>query len=371
MVDSVGGMNFMGKVLGMVSKKEGRNKIIDCGLGESSHYSSEGNILKILSKNKDNFSSYVTPTQGLLLLREGIAITLTKEFKKPIGVESLMVTPGSELALDLVYKTFLNPGDEIVIFDPFFIPFVSFANSYLAVPRIVDTYKSSFLPDLESVNRVINRKTKIIVVNSPNNPTGRVYPKNIIEEIVSMAKKRGIFILADEAYKSFDYNNIFNSPFSIYPEGTIVLRTFSKEYSMMGYKVGYILANEAIINKIRRIQYPGWGAPMLSSLLAAEALKESINYKKLTKYKQIRNFLYSHFKRLDLVNYLPEGAFYFYIKSPNNKAIDFAVTLAKKGLLVIPAFSKRKTHVRLSYGKLRISQASEAVEIIKEVLKDV
>ncbi len=364
MVNSVGGMNQMGKVIRSTEKNKESGVIIDCGLGESSQFSLQESILKILS-NANAINSYVTPTQGLKCLRDGIASALTEEFKKPISINNLMITPGSELALDLVYKSLLNPGDEIIIFDPFFIPFVSFAKSYLARPIIVDTYKSFFLPDLKLLNKIINRKTKMIVINSPNNPTGRIYPMELVGDLVNLARKSKIFILSDEAYKHFDYDNVFFSPYNIYPEGTIVLRTFSKEYSMMGFKVGYLLANKDFVNKVGKIQYPGWGAPMISSLLAAEVLKKGTDSERLTEYKKIRNYLYSHLKRFGVLDYKPEGAFYFYVRSPNNNAIEFATKLAKKGLLVVPAFSKRNSHIRLSYGKLNLSQAKKVIKIIE------
>ncbi len=367
MTQTPGGFTDMQRVMDIILaiKRKGGN-FIDCGLGESSHGLLENCVKEGIKALKKDECDYIKPTQGMDELRIAISKYISKDLNIKVDEGNVIVTPGSELALDLVLKTILNPGDEVIIFDPFFIPFASLSSSYFAKPVFVTTYNSDFLPDIKKLEKVINKRTKLIIINSPNNPTGRIIPRELIQKIVKLAKKRKILLLSDEAYRFFDYEKKFVSPFTYYPEGTIVLRTFSKEYCMMGFKIGYIVADKKIVNYVTKIQYPGWGAPQISSIMALAGLRTGIPGHTLERYKSIRDSLYNNLKDLGLISYLPEGAFYFYIKSPVGKAIDFAIALAKKGLFVIPAFSLQSSHVRLSYGKLGLNHIPEIVNILKK-----
>ena len=369
MTSSPGGMKFIHEVIARSIKLKNEGKeIVDCGLGESSH----GLLAKVIEAGmealkKDEFY-YVRPTQGLVELRAEISRQISKEFQLSVDSENVIVTPGAELGIDLVFKSILNPGDEVVIFDPFFIPFATIAITYGARPVFVDTFENGFLPSLKLMKKKITKKTKIIILNSPNNPTGRVFNKKLVEEITFFAKERKIYLLSDETYCFFDFEKIFFSPFNIYPEGTIVVRSFSKQYSMMGYKVGYIVSSTKIANYIKALQIPGWAAPRISSLMALAALKSSNPQSVIENYESKRDNLYKGLNEFGLVDYLPEGAFYFYLKCPSGNSLNFALELADKGLLVIPAFSTKNTHVRLSYGAIEKEQIPKILDAIESVL---
>lgn len=367
--NSPGGMNFIQQIIKKSIQLQQKGKeVIDCGLGETMH----GLLPEIKTAGekalKGNEFYYTKPAQGLIELRELISKILSKDLQSQFFPENIIITPGSGLALDLIFRSFLNPGDEVLIFDPFYIPYAVYAGVYGAKSVLIETYSMGFLPNLELMKKNITEKTKMIIINSPNNPTGRVIPKNIIEEIAKVAKENNILLLSDEAYCFFDYENMFNSPFKYYPEGTIVLRTFSKEFSMMGYKIGYIAACENIVRYIESLQFPCWAAPRISNLMAIAALKAKNPKKTLEQYKNKRNFLFNKLNEFRIVDYLPEGAIYFYLSHPKKTGLKFAVQLADKGLLVIPAFSSKNTHVRLSYGAIEEDQIEKIQNIIKSVL---
>ena len=334
------------------SLQAGGKEIIDCVLGEVSH-GLDKKVVKLGKKLLETEYSYIKPIRGYTPLRDNIARLVNRECGVDFTPDNVIVTPGAGLAIDMFYRTFLNPGDEVVIFDPFYIPFVVYARIYQANPVLVDTYDTKFQPCVEILRKKITRRTKVIVINSPNNPTGRIIPKEIINEIASEARNRGLIILSDETYSFLDYEGNFVSPLFFYPEGTVVVRSFSKEFSMMGYKVGYIAADSKIICFLRRLQFPCWGAPRLSSIMANAALEfTSKNRKKMRVYRKMRDVLYRRLTELDIIEYMPEGAIYFYVKSPYSTALDYARRLAHEGLLVSPGFSKRNTHIRLAYGNL-------------------
>ena len=289
------------------------------------------------------------------------------EFKTKVSPEQIIVTPGSEVGLDLVFRTLLNPKDEVIVFDPFFIPFTFLPPTYGARVKLVEMYSSGFLPNIDKLKKAINKNTKMIILNSPNNPSGRIVPKKIVDQINSLAKSKGILVFSDEAYKDFDYTKTFHSPFVGNKSGTIILRTFSKGDCMMGFKVGYIFAPKKIANLIRSMmQMPGWSAPRTSSVMAIEALKNPFSETDLKRYQKLRDSLYDGLSKMGIVDHCPEGAFYFYIKTPNKNGLNFAMDLLDDGVLMLPGFSSKNTHVRLSYGKLKINQVKTLLRKIEK-----
>ncbi len=340
---------------------------IDCGLGEASHgLDQRVTQAGIKALNSDKFY-YVKPTAGLNELRQNIANKFSNEIGSPVDKDQVVVIPGAELGLDLLFKTYINYGDEVIIFDPFFIPFAAFVLSYGGVPVFVDTYDHNFLPNLKKLEQKITKKTKAIIINSPNNPTGRIYNEKIVKDISDLASKAGILLISDETYRYYDYENVFVTPYKYYPTGTIVVRSFSKEYSMMGYKVGYIIGEVENLEFIKKIQFPGWGASTISSYMANEAIQINDNNSDiLNMYKMKRDSLYQGLKGSGLLEYLPEGAFYFCIKVPNGNNVDYALKLAESGLLVVPAFSTKNSHIRLSYGRLKLEKIDEVLSLLKK-----
>lgn len=368
-VKSAGGMDRLyGLVKVAINLRKQGVKILDCGLGESSHGLSTDIIRAGESALNNAEYNYTKPLHGLISLRNVLSKSLIVEFKHEIDPENIIVTCGAEMGLDLVFKTFIDSSDEVVLFDPFFIPFYSFVRSYGGKVVIVDTYNSDFLPDIDQLKDKATQRTKMIVVNYPNNPTGRIPHLDFIKAIAQFAKERGILLLSDETYKFFDFNGQFVSPYVYYPEGTIVVRSFSKEYSMMGYKVGYLVCSEELATFVKQMQLPGWSAPRISSLMADAALKTPPDSSVLAGYKAKRDFLYEQLNKLGVANYLPEGSFYFYLASPFESGSEFAHKLANQGLLVTPAFSIKDTHVRLSYGALSNDNLEQVVEVIKQTV---
>ena len=364
-IKSPGGMGYVSQVMtkAIQLKKQGKT-IINCGLGEPSHgLKPEAIKMGIWAIKKDEYD-YVKPIFGLNDLRNKISSKLSLELKTKISPEQIIVTPGSEVGLDLIFKTLLNPKDEIIVFDPFFISFAFLPPTYGAKVVLVETYSSSFLPNMDKLKKAINKKTKMIILNSPHNPSGRIIPKKIVEQINSLAKSKGILVLSDEAYKDFDYTKTFYSPFIGNKSGTIILRTFSKGDCMMGYKVGYIIAPKKVAKLIRSIMQPGWSAPRISSHMGIEALKKPFSEADRKRYQKLRDTLYDGLSKVGIVDYCPEGAFYFYLETPNKNGLNFAMDLLDDGILMLPGFSSKNTRVRLSYGKLKINQVETLLKKI-------
>lgn len=326
-------------------------KLIDCALGETSFKLSS--LVKKAGKKaiENDKNSYSKPFFGLNPLRKSLSSSFNK---KGISVlpDHIIVTAGSGAAIDLFFRAVLNPGDQVIIFDPFYPPFVMHSLAYGGKPVFIDTYKTGFIPEPSLIKKKINKKTKAIIINSPNNPTGTVYPLKVLKEIVKIARKFNLIVLSDEVYVDFIYEGKFTSLIKLYPEKTVILRSFSKKYGMMGYKVGYMTGPKELIESIKSILIPMYSGPRTSEIMAIEAIKRPISKRIINNFKKKRNFIYRSLK-----NYYPElvkprGAFYFYIQAPSKDALQFSLKLLKKGVLVAPAFSRKTTHFRISYAGL-------------------
>lgn len=348
------------------------SNIIDCGLGISSHGLPPNATEAGINAIKEGICNYTMPACGLTTFRENIASINTQELKYSLSKENIIVTSGSEFAIDLIYRSLLKATNSIIIFDPYYIPFVTNARIYGINPIFVNTYDTAFQIDLEGLKRSINNHVKMIILVCPNNPTGRIYNIDTLYELVEIAKTYNIYLVVDEVYKFFTYDTEYKSIFHLYPEGIILLRSFSKEYCMMGYRVGYIIGTVDTINHLKKFLSPCWGAPIISSIMANAALLRGYSTNILEKYKEIRDQLYPELFKLGLINYKPEGSFYFYLKIPfgYNNSFEYAECLLKYGLKLAPGFSQQKKHIRLSYGALKKEDLSKVIDILKKTINN-
>lgn len=342
-------------------------RLIDCSLGETCFPLTLR--LKEVGKKaiQADENSYVKPFFGLKSLRQAISLNLKKE-KIKVAPADILVTAGAGVAIDLFFRSLLNNGDEVIVFDPFYPVFVLSSLAYGGKVIFVDTYKTKFIPYPKWIEKKITKRTKIIVVNSPNNPTGVFYPLVVLKEIIRIAKKYNLYLLSDEVYADYLYEGKFVSLLKLYPKRTIIIRSFSKKCSMMGYKVGYMTGPRKLMTEIKSILLPMHSGPRISEIIASEATKYSLSNKTLQDFKYKRNFIYNNLKDYFLDMVKPAGAFYFYLKAPNRNACQYSLELLNRGVLVSPAFSRKKTHFRISYAGITRKDLRQLVSILKDSL---
>lgn len=299
---------------------------------------------------KNNHTRY-TSANGLLRLRAAIAKKLETENGIKTNAEQIAITPGITMGIFLAYLALLDLGDEVLLPEPFFPPYNDLAAMLGARVRLIDTVPT-FQLTADKIERHINAKSKILVINSPNNPSGAVYAKSELQKIAKLAKQHNLFVISDEVYEHFTYEGEHFSIGSIYPD-TLTLNGFSKSYAMTGWRVGYINGPRDVIDAINELlQYTIFSSPSISQHAALGALKRSP--RALTKKYQA--------KRDDLKRALSvafpdiqgaQGAFYFFVKLPAGvKDMAFVNHLAHKGVIVLPgsAFSHYNNYVRIAYG---------------------
>jgi len=264
------------------------------------------------------------------------------------GDRKVFVSSGTSGGLLLAMLSMVNPGDEVILFDPFFVMYQPLVNLVGGTPVLIDTYPD-FRIDLNRVADAVTPKTKLILLNSPANPTGTVATAAEIEGLAKLAAERNVALLSDEVYRAFCYDEPFLSP-ARFNDQTLVLDGFSKSYAMTGWRLGFVHGPAAVIDTMVKLQqYSFVCAPQPVQWAGAVALDLDIS-QCIDQYRHKRDLLYDGLAdKYELVQ--PRGAFYAFPKAPWGSGTEFVTEAIRNGLLIIPGgiFSQRDTHFRLSY----------------------
>lgn len=286
-------------------------------------------------------------TQGIEALRERVQSEIRKRYDHPD--REVFVTSGTSGGLMLAVLTLVNPGDEVIIFDPYFVMYEALVHLAGGIPVFVDTYPD-FRIDVGRVEAVLSPRTKLIIFNSPANPTGAVAEEKAVRELADLAQKRHIALVSDEIYRDFCYDTPFVSPAQFNPE-TIVVEGFSKSHGMPGWRVGIAHGPRGVIQQMLKLQqYSFVCAPQPFQWAALTALQVDMSAC-YAAYQRKRDLLVQGLQGYyHLVE--PRGAFYAFPQAPWGTATEFVMeAIEKHRLLIIPGhvFSRRDTHFRISY----------------------
>jgi aspartate aminotransferase len=290
-----------------------------------------------------------TVTAGLAELREALAEQIEAEFgwSNP----AVLVTSGLSGALQLSIMATVNPGDSVLIPDPYFVIYRHIVNLLSGQCEFIDTY-----PDFEltpqRLERSISPKSKVLFVNSPSNPTGAVYSEEDLRQTAEIAKRHDLLVLSDEIYREFSYDGPAPSIGRFYAN-TVVMRGFSKSYGVPGWRLGYVAAPENLTDLIDAMatlqQYTFVCAPQPFQVAALEAINTDVTAH-INDYRHKRDLFYDGMKdQFELAK--PAGAFYAFVKAPGGDATAFVARAIKNDVLIIPGsvFSERDTHFRVSF----------------------
>lgn len=330
-----------------------------------------------LNENKTRYSL----VQGINELRDNISLYLNSKYSIDSSRDHILLGNGSKHILYLIFQTLLNDGDEVLIPAPFWVTFPESVKLAGGVPVIVQS-KNNHQLDLEKLEKSITNRTKAILINTPNNPTGAVYPKEDLEKIVKLATKYDLKIISDEAYEILTYNNtehinlssLSNEAF----ERTLTVQSFSKSFCMTGFRIGYLCASKEFIKDVNKLQghlsgnnctFAQYGA------LAALRMDPKV-VKDMTKELEVRRDLaYELFNDIFPLE-KPEGAFYLFpnvekhIKKLGLKDCEeFAIYILEKAKVAIlpgSAFGA-PGHIRIAFAT-STDEIQEAFKRIKEVL---
>jgi len=317
--------------------------------------------IKAIKAGQNKYSQ----TAGDNLLKEKIAERVSNEF----GWENpaILVTSGVSGGLLLAFMTLINHGDEVIIPDPYFVMYKHLINLLGGKCVFVDSYPTFQLP-LEEISKAITAKTKLIIVNSPCNPTGLVYSKQQMKVLAKIAAEKDILVLTDEIYEKFCYDSDCASIVNYYDK-TLLLRGFSKSYAMAGWRLGFAAAAEPLRDVIEQMtkiqQYTFVCAPTPFQKAAIAALDYETS-DLVDAYRRKRNLIYEGLKgKFELIK--PGGAFYAFVKAPaGGSATEFVEKAIANNVLIIPGnvFSEKDTHFRISYATSN-EKIEQGVEILR------
>lgn len=288
-----------------------------------------------------------TVTQGIAELRAKIKADIQARYPGR-GDRELFLTSGTSGGLVLALLSVVNPGDEVIFFDPYFVMYPHFIGVAGGVSVVIDTYPT-FQIDLDKVRAAITPRTKAIIVNSPGNPTGVVHQRETLRALALLAREKRILLLSDEVYRAFCYDEPFASPLE-WNEDAIVFDGFSKTYGMTGWRLGYCHGPRRLIEEMIKLQqFTYVCAPSIVQWAGVAAWDVDVSAI-VNDYKQKRDRLVAGLReRFELTR--PGGAFYLFAPAPWGTASEFVAEAIRNNLLVIPGnvFSRRDTHFRISY----------------------
>ncbi len=306
-----------------------------------------------------------TVTQGIAELRDKLQARVDRQC--PHRDRKVLVTSGTSGGLVLALLVTVNPGDEVVIFDPYFVMYPHLVRLAGGTPVFVDTHPD-FQIDLARVRAALTQRTKVMLVNSPANPTGTVLARDCLRGLAELCREHGILLVSDEVYRAFCFDQPANEPVaqavaqpvaqpvaqftspSEFNEEVLVVDGFSKAYGMTGWRLGFAHGPQRLIEEMAKLQqFTFVCAPSIVQHAGLAALDVDVSGI-VAEYRRKRDRIYQGLKdRFEVQP--PGGAFYIYPKAPWGSGSDFATECTRNNLLVIPGvtFSQRDTHFRISY----------------------
>lgn len=305
-------------------------------------------------------------TQGMTVLREKLQARVDADLGH--SDRNVFVCSGTSGGLVLATMALLNPGDEVIVFDPYFVMYPPLVKLVGGVCKFVDTYPD-FRIDVNRVADAIGPKTKAILFNSPANPTGAVATRQETEDLARLAAERNVVLISDEIYNLFNYTDDFVSP-AKFNDQTLVIDGFSKTYGVTGWRVGFAHGPASIINEMIKLQqYTFVCAPQPFQLATAAALDVDMQ-PHVDAYRRKASLIYEGLKN-DFQLEHPRGAFYAFPQAPGGSATEFVKKAIENDVLIIPGniFSQADTHFRLSYAATD-ETIERGVEVLTRLAKE-
>lgn len=298
--------------------------------------------------------------QGIPELRDKIAADLRERYHH--ADRAVFITSGTSGGLVLALMCSLNPGDEVIVFDPYFAGYPHFVTLAAGKPVFIDTYPD-FAIDMNKVRDALTLRTKIILVNSPANPTGKVHDRATLRDLALLARERQIMLISDELYRSFCYEP-FVSP-AEFSDEVVVVDGFGKTYGITGWRLGYCHGPRRLIEEMIKLQQCIYVcAPSMAQHAGVAAWGHDMS-DFVRDYRRKRDWLCAALKdHYEIV--VPGGAFYVFARVPWGDGDSFATEAIANNLLVLPgqAFSRSDTHFRISYAASDLT-LERGVEILR------
>ena len=358
--DSMASSSWIRKMFekGLELKKQfGNDAVCDFSLGNPDvppPAKAEGELNKIAAAAVKPLGLGYCPNAGIPAVREAMAAYLTKQQETPVTAKDVVMTVGAAGALVSFFRAVIEPGDEVITPAPYFVEYGAYCGHFGGVLKPVPSIPPTFRPDVAGIEKAITPKTRAIIVNSPNNPTGCIYSIDDLKAIASVVdmvnaareaadgeKARPLFLLSDEPYRAFAFDGAKVPAMLPLTKFACVLGSFSKTLSLAGERIGYFLANpsmpdqESLVAAVtltnRTLGFVN--APVIGQRLAASLLDVTVD---LEIYDRRRKLMAKVLSEAGVEFEMPKGAFYFFAKSPVPDDTVFVDALLQERILVVP-----------------------------------
>ncbi len=346
----------------LLKNKFGAENVYDFSLGNPNlepPLKFKDTVFNLLKNEPEGMHKYM-PNAGFPFVREKIADFINKNEGTNLDAGSIIMCCGAGAGLNVVLKALLDSGDEVLTIAPFFVEYNFYADNNGGVLKLAES-KEDFSIDFDEIDSKINEKTKAVLINSPNNPTGRIYYQEEIDKLAEILNKKSkqfnktIYLISDEPYKKLVFDDVKLPSILKSYKNSIIVYSFSKDLSLAGERIGYIAVNKDAENYSKVIdalilcnRILGFvNAPALMQRVVSELLDEAAD---LDFYKNNRDILYEIISNAGFKFKKPEGAFYFFIKSPIDDDVEFVKIAQKHKILIVPGSGfGRKGYFRVSY----------------------
>lgn len=318
-------------------------------------------IRGILDEEESTFVHGYMSNSGYEDVREAIAQSLNARFGTAFHQGNILMTVGAASGMNVLFKTIINPGDEVIAFAPYFLEYGNYVRNYDGKLVVVPPNTADFQPDMKAFEALIGGKTKAVIINTPNNPTGVVYSDATLTAIAGVLTRKqqelgtDIVLVSDEPYRELAYDGVEVPYVTKYYANTVVCYSYSKSLSLPGERIGYLVipdelkdsesvfAAATIANRVLGCV----NAPSLMQRVVMRCLNAKAN---VAAYDRNRNLLYSALKEYGFNCIKPQGAFYLFVQSPEADEKAFCAVCKKHNILVVPGSSFAcPGYVRISY----------------------
>ena len=354
--------------------------VVHLGAGEPKNRAPINAILSAAAKLNTGDVKY-TPTDGIPSLKKAVIRYTEENYDRMVGYENVIVSAGAKQALFNLLYTIINPQDEVVIFAPYWVSYPEMIKMVYGVPVVVTPEDGSFYPTMKDLEPAVSSYTKAIIVNSPNNPSGVVYPESFIAELVEFCERKGIYLIMDDIYHQLVFDGKTVPPAFKYTKKdiettkVIVINGISKLYGMTGFRIGWTVASKPVIAVMANVQSQTVSCTSVLLQAAAEGaltgLQSVVSSLRMT-LENNRNVMVQELRAFNGVKLTPPNGTYYCLpdfRAYNKNSVDLSQFLLKKALVVTVPGKEfgMEGHLRLSYATT-IKDVKVGVERIKWAL---
>jgi aspartate aminotransferase len=346
---------------------------INLGLGEPDIQPPTEMVKALCDALQNGFNKY-GPSAGIMELREAIAAYL-RQYRRDVSFENIIVTAGATEGMRIACETILGEGDEALVPNPGFI--IYGPDVRLAGAKPVDyslNQRNGYLPDIEEIKSLVTPRTKAIIVNSPSNPLGTVFPKETVKALSEVAKDKKLYILSDEVYDNYVYEGEHLS-FARFHNDTIIVQSFSKSLAATGWRIGYVATSKEIVQQLSKVQYYTLACPPTATQYGVlEGLKvlDKFQTTVLEEFRKRREIAMKKLSEIPSFTTAPvSGAFYVFPKfSQDISSEKLALKILDRGVICAPGSSfgsLGEGHIRFSYANSR-ENIAKGLDVVKSVV---